>query len=99
MSALLSIVFIVNVTQLASRAFEEIRRYFEERTEAIMPTLYILHRGLAALNSADDSTMPLWAYLRVEYSNKESTFKFQKNSHNLEYPLDLPNHKFKMINW
>jgi len=58
MSALLSIVFIVNVTQLASRAFEEIRRYFEERTEAIMPTLYILHRGLAALNSADDSTMP-----------------------------------------
>jgi hypothetical protein len=23
-----------------------------------MPTLYILHRGLAALNSADDSTIP-----------------------------------------
>src|SRR5882762_4362141 len=39
----------------------------------------------------------LWAHLRIEYSNKESTFKFRKNSHNLEYPLDLPNHTFKMI--
>jgi hypothetical protein len=41
----------------------------------------------------------LWAHPRVEYSNKESTFKFRKNSHNLEYPLDLPNHKFKTIRW
>jgi hypothetical protein len=49
---------ICNGPQPASRAFEEIRAYLEERTEAIMPTLYILHRGLAALNSADDSTMP-----------------------------------------
>jgi len=39
----------------------------------------------------------LWAHLRVEYSNKESTFKFRKNSHNLEDPLDLPNHKLRVL--
>jgi len=50
--------FIFNESQPASRAFEEIHAYLEERTEAIMPTLYILYHGLAALNSADDSTMP-----------------------------------------
>jgi len=48
---------------------------------------------------AHQTIAPLWAHLRVEYSNKESTFKFRKNSHNLEYPLSLLNHKFKTINW
>jgi hypothetical protein len=57
-SVLLSIVSIINRTKLMSRAFETICGYFEECTEAIMPTLYILHRGLAALNSADNLTMP-----------------------------------------
>lgn len=43
------------ITQHKCREFEKIRCYFEEATEAIMPTLYILHRGLAALTSADDN--------------------------------------------
>jgi hypothetical protein len=39
------------------REFKRIHRYFEESSETIMPTLYILLRGLLALDSADDNMM------------------------------------------
>jgi hypothetical protein len=38
-------------------AFEAVKLYFEESTEAVMPTLYILLRGLSALESADDNML------------------------------------------
>lgn len=40
-----------------SKAFEDVERYFEERSEAILPRLYLLKRGLSSLRSAEQSTI------------------------------------------
>lgn len=40
-----------------SRAFAAVEKYFLEQYEGIMPSLYILLRGLLAISSADENTM------------------------------------------
>jgi hypothetical protein len=40
-----------------SRAFTAVEKYFLERYEGIMPSMYILLRGLLAISSADENTM------------------------------------------
>ncbi|KAF7768400.1 hypothetical protein Agabi119p4_7643 [Agaricus bisporus var. burnettii] len=40
----------------ATEAFEPIEKYFNERTESILPTLYLLKRGLASLHTAAESS-------------------------------------------
>lgn len=39
------------------RAFESIEKYFLEKTESIIPTLYLLKRGLSSIQSAEQSTL------------------------------------------
>ncbi|KAF6743619.1 hypothetical protein DFP72DRAFT_858702, partial [Ephemerocybe angulata] len=45
-------------------AFNTYERYFLERSEAVMPSLYILHRGLSSIASAEESgtvlSSPSW---------------------------------------
>ena len=80
---------------------------FVNRTSAFLPNEGVssigphncLNRTMSPKQLSSAWVEHSWAHLRVEYSNKESTFRFWKNFHNLEYPLDLPNHKFKMIHW
>ena len=40
-----------------SRAFKAVEKYFLEQYEGIMPSLYILLRGLSAITSADENAM------------------------------------------
>lgn len=46
-------------TKTLSRAFQIVEKYFQEKTEVILPALYLLKHGLASLQSAEQSALHL----------------------------------------